>query len=156
MTITTTPRERIFIDKVDPEVFRALSRTAQLAGAAAQRAGLTKMLVELVNVRISQINGCAFCLRVHTRAALEAGETAQRLGLLPAWRETDLFTPAERAALTLAEITTGLPESARSSAAVVARKELTEEQVSAVLWVSISINAFNRVSIMSGHPVREV
>ncbi|MFJ9623304.1 carboxymuconolactone decarboxylase family protein [Streptomyces sp. NPDC101181] len=155
MTITTTPRERVFIDKVDPEVFRALSRTAQLAGAAAQRAGLTKMLVELVNVRISQINGCAFCLRVHTRAALEAGETAQRLGLLPAWRETDVFTPAERAALTLAEITTDLPESTRSSAAVVARKELTEEQVSAVLWVSISINAFNRVSIMSGHPVRE-
>ncbi|MFD4723380.1 carboxymuconolactone decarboxylase family protein [Streptomyces sp. NPDC058423] len=157
MTITTTSHrdQRVFIDKFDPDVFRALARTAQAAGAAATSAGLPTSLVELVNVRVSQINGCAFCLRAHTRAALEAGETAQRLGLLPAWRETEVFTPAERSALTLAEATTNLRESARGAAAAAARAELTDEQISAVLWVAISINAFNRVSIMSGHPVKE-
>lgn len=69
--------------------------------------------------------------------------------------ETQVFTPAERSALTLAEATTNLRESARGTAAAAARAELTDEQISAVLWVGISINAFNRVSIMSGHPVKE-
>ncbi|AXI89973.1 carboxymuconolactone decarboxylase family protein [Actinospica acidiphila] len=155
ITTTTYRDQHVFIDKSDPEVFRALTRTAQAAGAAATRAGLPAGLVELVNIRVSQINGCAYCLRVHTRTALEAGETAQRLGLLPAWRETEVFTPAERAALALAEATTNLQDSARGSAAAAARADLTDEQISAVLWVAISINAFNRVSIMSGHPVKE-
>ncbi|GGR98594.1 MULTISPECIES: carboxymuconolactone decarboxylase family protein [Streptomyces] len=157
MTITSASSrdKKVFIDKFDPEAFRALARTAQAAGAAAARAGLPVTLVELVNLRVSQINGCAYCLRAHTRAALEAGESPQRLGLLPAWRETDVFTPAERAALALAEATTSLTGSARGGAAAAARDDLTDEQISAVLWVAISINAFNRVSIMSGHPVKE-
>ncbi|MEU1281257.1 carboxymuconolactone decarboxylase family protein [Streptomyces sp. NPDC005805] len=158
MTITSTSsRDRnVFIDKFDPDVFRALARTAQAAGAAAARAGLPVTLVELVNLRVSQINGCAYCLRAHTRAALAAGETAGRLGLLAAWRETDVFTAAERTALALAEAATNLDGSARGAAAAAARTELTDDQISAVLWVAITINAFNRVSIMSGHPVKEV
>ncbi|NEE41939.1 carboxymuconolactone decarboxylase family protein, partial [Streptomyces sp. SID7982] len=68
---------------------------------------------------------------------------------------TDVFTPTERAALALAEATTSLTGSARGGAAAAARDDLTDEQISAVLWVAISINAFNRVSIMSGHPVKE-
>ncbi|MBT3166748.1 carboxymuconolactone decarboxylase family protein [Streptomyces sp. Vc74B-19] len=155
ITTTSYRDQHVFIDKFDPEVFRALARTAQAAGAAATRAGLPAGLVELVNIRVSQINGCAFCLRVHTRAALDAGETPQRLGLLPAWRETEVFTPAERSALALAEATTNLRDSARGAAAAAARADLTDEQISAVLWVAISINAFNRVSIMSGHPVKK-
>ncbi|MEU1085102.1 carboxymuconolactone decarboxylase family protein [Streptomyces sp. NPDC005908] len=157
MTTASTPSrdKRVFIDKFDPDVFRALARTAQAAGAAASHAGLPVTLVELVNLRVSQINGCAYCLRTHTHAALEAGETAQRLGLLAAWSETDVFTPAERAALALAEATTNLNGSARGAASAAARDALTDEQISAVLWVAISINAFNRVSIMSGHPVKE-
>jgi AhpD family alkylhydroperoxidase len=154
-TTTSYRYPHVFIDKFDPDVFRAMVRAAQAAGAAAERAGLPAGLVELVNMRVSQINGCAYCLRVHTRAALEAGETVQRLGLLPAWRDTEVFTPAERAALALAEATTNLQDSARGAAAAAARPDLTDEQISAVLWVAISINAFNRVSIMSGHPVRE-
>ncbi|SCF57400.1 alkylhydroperoxidase AhpD family core domain-containing protein [Streptomyces sp. Cmuel-A718b] len=116
MTITSASSrdKKVFIDKFDPEAFRALARTAQAAGAAAARAGLPVTLVELVNLRVSQINGCAYCLRAHTRAALEAGENPQRLGLLAAWRETDVFTPSERAALALAEATTSLNGSARA------------------------------------------
>ncbi|GAA0450826.1 hypothetical protein GCM10010361_13610 [Streptomyces olivaceiscleroticus] len=57
---------------------------------------MDRILVELINLRVSQVNGCAYCLNVHTRAALRVGETTQRLGLLAAWRGTKLFTERER------------------------------------------------------------
>ncbi|MGW3728678.1 carboxymuconolactone decarboxylase family protein, partial [Streptomyces sp. NPDC000851] len=72
-----------------------------------------------------------------------------------AWRDTELFTPAERAALALAEaVTSPADATAQESAYASARETLTEDQISAVIWVAITINAFNRVSIMSKHPVR--
>ncbi len=75
--------------------------------------------------------------------------------MLPAWRDTELFTPDERAALALAEATTDPADTAAQEAAyATAREVLTDDQISAVIWVAVSINAFNRVSIMSGHPVR--
>ncbi|RBM10972.1 carboxymuconolactone decarboxylase family protein [Streptomyces sp. PT12] len=155
----TTPgpaARRIFIDKQSPEPYRALLKTAEAVRAAAAAAGLERTLVELVNLRVSQINGCAYCLDVHTRAALRAGETAQRLGVLAAWRHTDLFTPRERAALALAEATTHPADDAAQEAAyAAARRALTDDEISAAIWVATAINAFNRVSIMSGHPVRE-
>ncbi|WP_208639911.1 carboxymuconolactone decarboxylase family protein, partial [Streptomyces tricolor] len=90
-----------------------------------------------------------------TRAALRAGDTPQRLGVLAAWRDTDLFTPAERAALALAEATTAAADGAAQDAArAAAREVLTDDQTAAVIWVAVTINAFNRVSIMSRHPVR--
>ncbi|MFE2407612.1 carboxymuconolactone decarboxylase family protein [Kitasatospora sp. NPDC057904] len=131
--------------------------TADAAGEAAARAGLDRRLVELVNLRVSQINGCAYCLNVHTAAALQVGETTQRLGTLPAWRDTQLFSPQERAALALAEATTTPADAAlQEEAYTAAREALTDEQISAVIWVAIAINAFNRVSILSKHPVRPV
>ncbi|NEA49322.1 carboxymuconolactone decarboxylase family protein [Streptomyces sp. SID10815] len=146
---------RIFIDKQSPAAYDALVRTAEAIREAAAGAGLDRNLVELVNLRVSQINGCAYCLHVHTRAALRAGETAQRLGVLAAWRDTELFTPAERAALALAEASTEpAATAARDEAYAAAREVLTDDQVSAVIWVAVAINAFNRVSVMSGHPVR--
>lgn len=89
------------------------------------------------------------------RAALRAGETPQRLAVLPAWRDTELFTARERAALALAEATTRPADAAAQSAAYAqARGVLSDDEVSAVIWVAISINAFNRVSVLSKHPVR--
>ncbi|WP_313818456.1 carboxymuconolactone decarboxylase family protein [Citricoccus sp.] len=71
---------------------------------AARKAGLDDQLVELVNLRISQINGCAYCLEVHTRYGIDAGLDSQRLGVLAAWREAEaLYSETERAALDLAE-----------------------------------------------------
>ncbi|MFJ8043852.1 carboxymuconolactone decarboxylase family protein [Kitasatospora sp. NPDC096147] len=153
-TAPATPR-RVFVDKQHPEPFRALRGTAEAVRVAAAEAGLDRRLVELVNLRVSQLNGCAYCLDVHTKAALQEGESTQRLGVLPAWRDTALFTAHERAALALAEATTlpadaVLQESAYREAAAV----LTEQQISAVAWVAVTINAFNRVSILSKHPVR--
>ncbi|MFG2356266.1 carboxymuconolactone decarboxylase family protein [Streptomyces sp. NPDC048521] len=149
-----TPR-RIYIDKQSPKAYHALVQTSEAVRAAAADAGLDRVLVELVNLRVSQINGCAYCLHVHTRAALRAGETPQRLGVLAAWRDTDLFTPAERAALALAEATTAAADgAAQDTAYTAAREVLSDDRIAAVIWVAVTINAFNRVSIMSRHPVR--
>ncbi|MFF3905834.1 carboxymuconolactone decarboxylase family protein [Streptomyces sp. NPDC001848] len=147
--------QRIFIDKQSPAAYQALVRTSEAVRAVAAEAGLDRTLVELVNLRVSQINGCAYCLNVHTNAALRAGETPQRLGVLAAWRDTELFTPDERAALALAEATTAVADGMAQEAAYgTAREVLTDDQISAVIWVAVTINAFNRVSVMSGHPVR--
>jgi AhpD family alkylhydroperoxidase len=148
---------RVFVDKQSPEAYRALTATAEAVRGVAAAAGLDRPLVELVNIRVSQINTCAYCLNLHTRAALRAGETVQRLGVLPAWRDTDLFTPRERAALALAEATTRPADAGtQESAYAEARAVLSDDEISAVIWVAITMNAFNRVSVMSKHPVRAV
>ncbi|WP_030690420.1 carboxymuconolactone decarboxylase family protein [Streptomyces globisporus] len=147
---------RVYVDKQSPKAYHALVQTADAVRATAAEAGLDRVLVELVNLRVSQLNGCAYCLDVHTRAALRAGETTRRLGVLAAWRDTELFTDRERAALALAEATTAPADSpAQERAYDSARRSLSDEEISAVIWVAITINAFNRVSILSGHPVRE-
>lgn len=149
----SVPR-RIFIDKQSPKAFHALVQTSEAVRTAAAEAGLDRTTVELVNLRVSQVNGCAYCLDLHTRKALRAGESPQRLGVLAAWRDTDVFTAAERAALGLAEAANDPTDTAaQTSAYETAREVLTDDQISAVTWVAITIGAFNRVSIMSGHPV---
>ncbi|MEV0174509.1 carboxymuconolactone decarboxylase family protein [Streptomyces sp. NPDC050803] len=152
--VNGSPSRRIFIDKQSPKAFHALVQTSEAVRATAAEAGLDRATVELINLRVSQLNGCAYCLDLHTRKAVRAGESAQRLGVLAAWRDTEVFTPAERAALALAEATTDPTDAdAQESAYAGARQVLTEDQISAVIWVAITINAFNRVSIMSKHPV---
>ncbi|MFC8174455.1 MULTISPECIES: carboxymuconolactone decarboxylase family protein [unclassified Streptomyces] len=147
---------RVYLDKRSPQAYHALVRTAEAVRATAADAGLDRLLVELVNLRVSQLNGCASCLDVHTRAALRAGETTRRLGVLAAWRDTELFTARERAALALAEAATHPADAlAQDRAYEDARRTLTDDEISAVLWVAITINAFNRVSILSKHPVRD-
>ena len=118
-------------------------------------AGLDLKLIELLNVRISQINGCAYCLDMHVTDAIKGGESTQRLAVLPAWRDTAVFEDQERAALALAENITDLPAPrTRELEDAYAREHLTDEQYSAVSWLAIAMNAFNRVSITSQHPVR--
>ena len=151
----TAEYDRLFIDKQTPEVYRSMSAVAAEASATAQSAGLDQLLVELVNIRISQLNGCGFCLDLHVRRAVKNGETAQRLAVLPAWRDVDLFSPQEKAALALAETITALPDhDERERDRIRAREQLTADQFSAVSWLAITMNAFNRVSVISGHPVR--
>ncbi|MFF4290869.1 carboxymuconolactone decarboxylase family protein [Streptomyces sp. NPDC001633] len=145
---------RVFIDKQSPKAYHALVETAEAVRAVAAEAALDRSLVELINLRVSQINGCAYCLNVHTRAALRAGETPQRLGVLAAWRDTELFTEREQAALALAEATTEPANAvAQERAYECARQVLDDDEISAVIWVAIAINAFNRVSILSKHRV---
>jgi AhpD family alkylhydroperoxidase len=146
---------RIPIDKQTRPVYRAQIEVAKAIRQATADAGLERRLVELVNVRVSQMNGCAYCLDVHVRDALREGETTQRLAVLRAWRETDLFTEQEQAALALAESITTLPDSHLQDRDYdFARARLTEDELSAIAWVAVAMNAFNRISIVSRHPVR--
>ncbi len=144
-----------FLDKSDLGSWKALNGLSLKVKEAAEAAGLGTGLIELLNVRISQINGCAFCLDMHSRMALEAGETAQRLAVLSTWRETALFDDLESAALSVAEAATELPDSETRIAELAASRLVLEDaQFSAIQWAAIAMNAFNRVSILSQHPVR--
>lgn len=147
--------QHIFIDKETPSAWRALNGLGLKVREAADEAGISRALTELLNVRISQINGCAYCLDMHVADALKKGETTQRLAVLAAWRDTALFTDKERAALTLAESITTLPDAhTRDREDTYAREHLSAAEYSAVSWLVITMNAFNRVSITSQHPVR--
>jgi AhpD family alkylhydroperoxidase len=144
-----------YLDRREPAVYRALVAFSQEIAVAAQRVGLDRTLVELVNIRVSQINGCAFCLDLHTQKAIRNGETNTRLAVLPAWRDTDLFTEQEAAALGLAECIAELPDAARRRLVEDrAMAVLGPEQWSVVAWIAVAMNAFNRVSITSLHLVR--
>lgn len=145
----------LFLDKSDPASWRALNGLALKVAEAVEQAGLPRSTVELVNVRISQLNGCAFCLDLHVRLARQAGASEQQVAVLPAWRETTVFSTTERAALMIGEAATELPDHERlQTELAAARAELTDEQFSALQWAAVTMNAFNRVSILSGHPVR--
>ncbi|MFD5278306.1 carboxymuconolactone decarboxylase family protein [Pseudarthrobacter sp. NPDC058362] len=153
--MTAANTKHIFLDKEHPVLWRALNGLGLKVREAADEAGLDQRMIELLHVRISQINGCAFCLDLHVRDAVKAGETPQRLAVLPAWRETALFTARERAALALAEAITDLPDHrSMEHEEAYARDHLTVEEYSVVSWLAITMNAFNRVSITSHHPVR--
>ena len=150
-----TTHSLIFLDKHHPAAWRALNGLGLKAKEAVLEAGLDEKLIELLNVRISQINGCAYCLDMHVADAVKGGESTQRLAVLPAWRDTAVFADHERAALALAESITVLPDArTRELEDAYAREHLTDEQYSAVSWLAIAMNAFNRVSITSQHPVR--
>ncbi|BBE23580.1 alkyl hydroperoxide reductase AhpD [Arthrobacter sp. MN05-02] len=137
-----------------PALYRALPPVARLADATALEEGLSPLLIELVKLRASQLNGCAFCLRIHARDALAKGESAVRLSVLPAWRESDYFDEQERSALALAEYITLIQDSHRNRALYEsAVAHLTSGQVSAVTWVVMLINAYNRMAISGGYTV---
>jgi len=106
-------------------------------------------LRELVQMRVSQINGCAFCLDMHSKDARAAGETEQRLHLLPVWRETRLYSARERAALAWAEALTGLngPESVSDALYEEARGQFSEEELVKLTLLVTLINSWNRFNI---------
>lgn len=117
--------------------------------------GLDQRLVELVKMRTSMLNGCAFCLDLHTRDARKLGETEQRIYLLAAWREAGLYTEQEQAGLALADAMTRLPESQDVPDEVYAKAAsvFTEDQYRAVAWAITVINTFNRLCVTSRKPI---
>ena len=140
------------LDRTQREVYKQFIRTAVASREASGEAGLEESLLELVNVRVSQLNGCAACLATHVPAARKAGVSQDRLDLLPAWRELDAFGDPERAALRLAETLTRLDDAEeRVAATSAAADHFSDEQLSALEWTIVLINAFNRVSIASHH-----
>ncbi len=141
---------RINIGQQHPDVYKQLATLSGAAEEAAVDAGFDRKLIELVKLRVSQINGCAFCCRLHTRDALAAGETTDRLAVLPAWRESQYFSADEVAALLIAEQVTRLTHPVIDTET---EGVLTDKQVSAVTWVATVMCAWNRVAISSGYRV---
>ncbi|GAA1728137.1 carboxymuconolactone decarboxylase family protein [Microbacterium paludicola] len=142
------------ISKTHPEAYKAMLALSQAVHAASAGAELEPRLIELVKIRASQLNGCAFCLRMHTRDAIKAGETADRLAVLAAWWESQYFTDAERAALQLAEDVTLQSDSGRlPDRGIDPAAFLDEAQISAIVWLVVEINAWNRIAVASHYPV---
>lgn len=147
---------RPYLDKTAPDAWAAAGAYSQAIAKATSAGGLLTTEAELIKVRASQLNGCAFCLDLHSREARTAGVTQQQLDVLPAWRETELFTEREHAALAVAEAATQLPLSEEAKADLSgARLVLGDETFVAAEWVAATINLFNRISILSEHPVRQ-
>ncbi|MEO3872745.1 carboxymuconolactone decarboxylase family protein [Nonomuraea sp. B12E4] len=110
---------------------------------------------ELVKLRASQINGCGFCIDMHSKDATHAGESQVRLNLVAAWREATVFTEAERAALELAEEGTRIADAAGGVSDEVwanAAKHYDEEQLAALVSLIAIINAFNRANVVVQRP----
>lgn len=146
---------RPYLDKASPAAWKAASAYSAAIAEEAERLGLTLQEAELIKVRVSQLNACAFCLDLHSREARGAGIVQQRLDLLPAWRESALYSERERAVLAVAEAATRLPLSEELKADLSgAQHTLGDESFVAAEWVALTINMFNRVSILSDHPVR--
>lgn len=144
---------RPFIDKSHPEIYKAAVGAASATRKAAVAAGIDIGLIELINSRVSQINGCHTCLSIHVPAARKAGIDQLKLDVLAAWRESHIFDEQERAALMIAEALTNLDVPVdRDEIAAEAARHLSTEQISAVEWIATMINAFNRISIASNHP----
>jgi AhpD family alkylhydroperoxidase len=119
------------------------------------QSGLEHSLIELVKTRASQINGCAFCLHMHTADALKAGEDAKRLFLLDAWRESNLYTPRERAALGWTEALTKVSETHAPDEDYAALKaQFSEKEMADLTLLIATINAWNRIAIgfRNAHP----
>ncbi|MFD3683474.1 carboxymuconolactone decarboxylase family protein [Nocardiopsis sp. NPDC058631] len=146
--------ERPYIDKEHPKVYGAMLQAAAASRSAAQEAGLGEDTIELIKIRVSQINGCSTCLSIHFPKARKAGVAQGTLDVLSAWREVASFTDEQRAALELAESLTVIdPTIDRQAVNARAAAHLTTAQISVVEWTTTLINAFNRISIASGHPV---
>jgi AhpD family alkylhydroperoxidase len=109
--------------------------------------GLEHGLRELVKIRASQLNGCAYCIDMHTKDARAAGETEQRIYALSVWQETPFFTAKERAALAWTETVTRLDGGVSDEAYEAAREQFDERELVALTWAIVEINAWNRVAI---------
>ncbi|MGV3540027.1 MAG: carboxymuconolactone decarboxylase family protein [Rufibacter sp.] len=109
---------------------------------------LTKTQKELIKIRASQINGCAFCIDMHTKDALKNGETPQRIFLLNAWRETDLFTPEEKVLLAVVEEVTLIHQHGLSEETYArAKATFGENLLAQIIMAVVTINTWNRIAI---------
>jgi AhpD family alkylhydroperoxidase len=141
---------RTSLNTAVPEAYASTLALSEQTERAALAAGVDGSTLELVRLRVSQLNGCGYCLRMHARDAIAKGETTDRIAVLPAWRETAYFSPAERAALAIAEEITHIG----TTVAAADDDALTKDQAAAIRWVAIVINSFNRIAISSHYVVK--
>lgn len=136
-------KTRINIDKVEPAGYKAILGLEKFI----ESTPLTRIHKDLIKIRASQINGCAFCIDMHTKEARRAGETEQRIYALNAWRDTPFFSEEERAILTLTEEVTLISNHVADETYEEAAKLLEETYLAQVILAIITINAWNRIGI---------
>jgi len=142
------------ISRLHPQAYEAVMTLNGVVEGAASSAGLDPALADLVKIRASQLNGCAFCLRMHAKEAAAHGVEPEKLAVVAAWWESQYFSEAERAALSLAErVTLQAAPDRFVDRGVVPGDHLSPEQVSAVTWLVVVINAWNRIAVESHYPV---
>ena len=134
---------RIDLVSAAPEALRAQFGLE----AYVRRSGLESSLVHLVKLRASYLNGCAYCVDMHTKDARSDGESEQRLYAIPVWRETPFFTARERAALAWAEVVTRIEDGVTDSAYAAAREEFDETELVSLTMAVVTINGWNRLAI---------
>lgn len=135
---------RLKIDKVDPAAYKAMMALENYVNSTA----LTTKHKDLIKIRVSQINGCAYCINMHTIDARKAGETEQRIYALSAWRETPFFDEQERAILALTEEMTHLGTHGVSDETYNTAAKLFDEQYLAYIIMAVTtINAWNRIGV---------
>lgn len=147
-------QNRVSVTAAQPKALQTMLGLEQyLSGTS-----LSKTLKELIKIRASQINGCAYCINMHTEDALKAGETNQRIFLLSAWRESgDLFSEEERLVLKMTEEITLIHRGGLSDKTYEQALQFFEEhQIAEVVMAIITINMWNRVAITSHTPVSAV
>ena len=147
--------ERINLGKSAPALYRAFIGLEKLATDIVASANIPDGFAHLLRLRASQINQCAFCIRMHAQDALCSGESSDRISLLGAWRETAYFTEKERSSLALVEAITlisdgQVPDAIYEQAAA----NLSKDEISAVEWLAVVINAWNRIAISSRYLVK--
>lgn len=131
---------------IEPTIYQAMEALEKTL----ENSGLDKKHYLLIKIRASQINGCAFCINMHTRDARALGETEQRIYALNAWRETPFFSPEERAILALTENITNIKEGMSEKTLEEAEKILDRHTISKVIMAAVGINAWNRIGIGTG------
>jgi AhpD family alkylhydroperoxidase len=136
-------KSRMDINKAEPGIYLAMSA----ADKVVKGFDIDRKLKELIKVRVSQINGCGYCINYHTKDALALGETNQRLFALSAWWETPFFTEEEQAALKLAEEVTRISHGVSDDTYQTALKFFGEQKLAQLIFIAITINSWNRVAI---------
>lgn len=137
---------RMNLSAVDPEGYKVMLAFEKYLATSE----LSKIHKELIKIRASQINGCAYCLDMHTKDALKHGETQQRIFTLSAWRDTPFFTKEEQALLALTEEVTLIPNHVSDKTYNEAVAVLGEKYTAQVIMAVIGINGWNRIGITTG------
>ena len=146
--MATSVPVRLDFEQHAPDAYKALAHLDHAVTKELDRVGFDARLRELVRVRASQLNGCAYCIDMHTKDARAAGETEQRLYALTAWRDTPFFTERERAALGFTEAVTlmnvdHVPDAAYEAVA----EHYDEDEIAALVSLIVAINAWNAIGV---------
>src|ERR1700727_1551345 len=148
VTTTQTVPVRLDFEAHAGGFYKALAHLDQAATKELDKVDFDVRLRELVRIRASQLNGCAFCIDMHTKDARAAGESEQRIYALSAWRETPFFTDRERAALAFTETVTMLADTRVPDDAYAAlAAEYSEQEIAALISLIVMINAWNAVGV---------